>query len=108
MAQIPPHKKPASPSRSKAREETIEPRPRRSASAEGLSAIQTALHLEESPSIRPPQSPRPKPAPSSPAPARNEIPPAPRPLGRVPDEPIRRSDYRVSKQKPDRHLLGMV
>jgi len=112
MAPIPPQKKSGSPLRpTKAREETTGPelRPRRSASAEGLSAIQAALHLEESPSIRPPQSPRPKPAaPPAPAPARNEAPPAPRPLGRVPDEPIRRSDYRVAEHKPDRHMLGMV
>src|SRR5215813_6886504 len=106
MAQIPPQKKSASPLRPKAREESAEPelRPRRSASAEGLSAIQAALHLEESPSIRPQQSPRPKPAPPPPPPAR-EVAPVPRPMGRVPDEPIRRSDYRASQQKPDRHVL---
>ena len=33
---------------------------------------------------------------------------AARPAVRLPDEPIKRSDYRAPDQKADRHFLGMV
>jgi hypothetical protein len=98
---------------SQEREEAVEPelRLRRRASAEGLSAIQAALQLDEPVSARSAERPpRPPAAPAQrqqPRHSRQETPPA-RPIRRSPDDPIRRSDYQAPEQRAEKHFLALI
>ena len=86
-----------------------EVRARRSASAEGLSAIETALNLDEPATSKP--LPRPielPPPPQQKQPQARQDAVAARPIRRLADDPIKRSDYRTPGKKSERHFLGLI